>query len=104
MANSVYQVNKGINRPIEFKGLRAQYIGYLGAGLVVLLVLFAALYLAGLPTLVCLGVAVVLGTGLIIKVYAMSRRYGAHGLMKAMARKGIPKVVRSRSRSRFLKI
>ncbi|MDB5129720.1 DUF4133 domain-containing protein, partial [Mucilaginibacter sp.] len=36
-----YQINKGINRPIEFKGLKAQYIGYLGSGLVALLILFA---------------------------------------------------------------
>ncbi|HMT97439.1 MAG TPA: DUF4133 domain-containing protein, partial [Ferruginibacter sp.] len=33
MSNSVYQINKGINRSIEFKGLKAQYIWYLGGGL-----------------------------------------------------------------------
>ena len=26
MGNSVYQINKGINKAIEFKGLKAQYI------------------------------------------------------------------------------
>jgi hypothetical protein len=31
--NSVYKINKGINKPIEFKGLKAQYIGYLGIGI-----------------------------------------------------------------------
>ena len=41
MSNSVYQINKGINKPIEFKGLKAQYIWYLGGGLVALLILFA---------------------------------------------------------------
>jgi len=41
MTNSIYQINKGINKPIEFKGLKAQYIWYLGGGLVALLVLFA---------------------------------------------------------------
>lgn len=35
MSNSVYQINKGINKPIEFKGLKAQYIWYLGGGLVI---------------------------------------------------------------------
>ena len=39
MANSVYQINKGINRSIEFKGLRAQYIWYLGGGVVALLIM-----------------------------------------------------------------
>jgi hypothetical protein len=41
MATSVYQINKGINKPIEFKGLKAQYIWYLCGGLVALLILFA---------------------------------------------------------------
>ena len=45
----VYQINKGINKPIEFKGLKAQYIGYLAGGLVGLLILFAVMYISGLP-------------------------------------------------------
>ena len=34
MASSIYGINKGVNRPAEFKGLKAQYIWYLGGGLV----------------------------------------------------------------------
>ena len=34
-----YTINKGINAPLVFKGLKAQYIAYLAVGLVVLLVL-----------------------------------------------------------------
>jgi hypothetical protein len=45
MATSVYRINKGINKPIEFKGLKAQYIGYLAAGLVLPLVMFAVMYI-----------------------------------------------------------
>ncbi len=41
MANSVYQINKGINQSIEFKGLKAQYIWYLGGGVIALLIIFA---------------------------------------------------------------
>ena len=55
MSTSVYNINKGINKPIEFKGLKAQYIGYLAAGLVVLLVLFAILYIIGVNMFICLG-------------------------------------------------
>ena len=36
---------KGINKPLEFKGLKAQYIWYLGGGLVALLILFAIMYI-----------------------------------------------------------
>nr|WP_262712406.1 DUF4133 domain-containing protein [Arachidicoccus ginsenosidivorans] len=35
-----YEINKGVNRAIEFRGLKAQYIYYLAVGLAVLLLLF----------------------------------------------------------------
>lgn len=103
MANSVYQVNKGINRSIEFKGLKAQYIWYLGGGVVGLLIVFAIMYIIGLPTLVCIGVILGLGTLLVMKIYRMSNQYGEYGLMKTLARKQVPKALRSRSRRTFLK-
>jgi len=52
--SSVYQVNKGINKAIEFRGLKAQYIGYLGGGLVGLLILYAVIYIIGVNTYICL--------------------------------------------------
>lgn len=102
MASSVYQINKGINQSIEFKGLKAQYIWYLGGGVVALLIVFAVLYFIGLPSLVCVGIVGATGTLLVMKLYSMSNRYGEHGLMKALARKQVPKAIRSRSRKLFL--
>lgn len=95
MGNSVYQINKGINKSIEFKGLKAQYIWYLGGGLVVLLILFAIIYIIGVNVFFCLGLIVLLGTGLFMYVYKLSRTYGEFGLMKKIAYKGVPDVVRS---------
>lgn len=99
---SVYTVNKGINRSIEFKGLKAQYIWYLGGAIVALLVLFAVLYIMGLPPLLC--VAVILGTGaaLVMKIYTLSHKYGEHGMMKALARKQLPSALRLRDRAIFI--
>lgn len=102
MSNSVYSVNKGINQSIEFKGLKAQYIWYLGGGVVALLIVFAVLYFIGLPSLLCVGIIGATGTFLVMKLYSMSNRYGEHGLMKALARKQVPKSIRSRSRKLFL--
>jgi hypothetical protein len=56
MSNSVYQINKGINQSIEFKGLKAQYIWYLGGGVIALMILFAILYIAGLSSFICIGI------------------------------------------------
>ncbi|HRP30362.1 MAG TPA: DUF4133 domain-containing protein [Agriterribacter sp.] len=103
MANSVYQINKGINKSIEFKGLKAQYIWYLGGGVVGLLIAFAVMYIIGLPSYVCIGVILTAGIFLVTRIYGMSNKYGEHGLMKALARKQVPKVIKSRTRKAFLK-
>ena len=101
MANSVYQINKGINNSIEFRGLKAQYIWYLGGGVIVLLILFAAMYFIGINTFVCLGIIVILGTGLFTYVYKLSNTYGEYGMMKKMARRSIPRLVKSNTRKCF---
>jgi len=101
MANSVYQINKGINQSIEFKGLKAQYIWYLGGGVVALMIVFAIMYIIGLPSFICIGVIAIAGVLLVTRIYGMSRKYGEYGLMKALARKQVPKVIRSRSRRVF---
>jgi hypothetical protein len=104
MANSVYQINKGINKSIEFKGLKAQYIWYLGGGLMALLIIFVVLYIIGISQYICVGIALAGGSGLVYKVYGMSNKYGAHGMMKTMASRSIPKIVRCNSRKLFLRI
>ena len=103
MANSVYQINKGINQSIEFKGLKAQYIWYLGGGVIALLIIFAVMYIIGIPSFICIGIILIAGTLLVIRIYGMSNKYGEYGLMKAIARKQVPKVLKSRSRKVFLK-
>ncbi len=97
MGNTVYQINKGINKPIEFKGLKAQYIWYLGGGLVALLILFSVLYICGINVFFCLFLIVSAGTGLFMYVYKLSRTYGEYGLMKKIARKAVPKVIKNYS-------
>lgn len=101
MSVSVYAINKGINKPIEFRGLKAQYIWYLGGGLLVLLVLFAILYICGVNTYVLLLVIVGLATGLFLQVYRLSHQYGEHGMMKKIARRALPKLVKANSRNVF---
>ena len=103
MSSSVYKVNKGINKPIEFRGLKAQYIWWLGGGLVILLILFAILYVIGVNTFFCVGLIVILGTGLFMQVYSLSNKYGEHGMMKDIAKRAVPKIIKSYSRKVFFK-
>lgn len=101
---SVYNINKGINKPIEFKGLKAQYIAYLAIGLIGLLILFAVLYIMGVNMFVCLALVVVLGAALFMTVYRMSDTYGQYGLLKKMASRSIPVYVKAASRKLFLNL
>ena len=64
MSTSVYHISKGINKPLEFKGLKAQYIWYLGGGLVALLILFAIMYISGVNVYLSLVLIISAGTGL----------------------------------------
>ena len=95
MRNSAYQINKGIDKPIEFKGLNAQYIRYLGLGLMALLILFAIIYIVRVDVFICLAVIVSLSSGLFMYVYKLSSTYCETGLMKNIAKKALPKVIKS---------
>jgi hypothetical protein len=101
MGNSVYQINKGINKSIEFKGLKAQYIWYLGGCILALLILFAILYIIGVNTFICVGVVLLAGTVAVIKIYALSNKYGEHGMMKKLARHHVPHTIKCYSRKTF---
>ncbi|MET3029163.1 DUF4133 domain-containing protein [Flavobacterium sp. UW10123] len=102
--SSVYQINKGINQSIEFKGLKAQYIWYLGGGVVGLMIVFAVLFIIGIPSLVCVAFIGTAGTVMVLKIYKMSRQYGEYGMMKALASRQVPKSVKVRSRAVFMKL
>ncbi|AGA78202.1 DUF4133 domain-containing protein [Echinicola vietnamensis] len=99
-----YRINKGINKPLEFKGLKAQYIAYLAIGLVALLILFAVAYMLGLSKYLCLAGALILGGALFYGVFHYSHTYGQHGLMKKMAYRQLPQSLRCRSRKPFLQL
>lgn len=102
MKAEVYTINKGVNRAIEFRGLKAQYIWWLGGGVVSLLVLFAVLYVAGVNPFLCL---VLIGTGGLVlfrQVYRLSRVYGEYGLMKKAAARRLPQRIRIGSRKVFM--
>ena len=103
MGNSVYQVNKGINKSIDFKGLKAQYIWYLGGCVLAHLILFAILYIIGVNTFLCLGIVLIGGTISVIKIYGMSNKYGEHRMMKKLAQRNVPHNIKCHSRKTFKK-
>jgi hypothetical protein len=101
MMASIYHINKGVSKPIVFKGLKAQYIAYLAIGLVFLLIAFAILYIVGVSLFIILPLIVGSGAILFISTYRLSHRFGEHGLMKYLAKRNLPLYLKFRSRRLF---
>src|SRR5690606_11720020 len=88
-----YNINKGIGRIVEFKGLKAQYLFIFAGGLLGTLIFVMILYMAGVNSDICLLLRVA-GTSLIIwQTSSLNRKYGEHGLMKVGARKRHPRYI-----------
>jgi Domain of unknown function (DUF4133) len=101
MRKDTYTINRGVNRPLTFRGLKAQYIWWLGGGIVGLLVVFAVLYIGGINPFGCLLIIGIAGLVLFRQVYRMSRLYGQHGWMKKQAARNVPGRVIIRTRKTF---
>ncbi|RPD43098.1 DUF4133 domain-containing protein [Chitinophaga barathri] len=84
--------------------IKAQYIMYLGLGLVALLILFSILYIAGIPTFICAAVTGVLGYALVTWVIRYSHRYGEHGLIKEIGYRRLPECLHPPGRHIFLSL
>lgn len=104
MNEQEYDINKGVNKPIEFHGLKAQYIWYMAGGLAALLIAFAAMYLAGVPVYVSLPVVLLAGAGVVAGIYRYNHKYGEHGLMKALAYRQVPSAIICFSRKIFIQL
>lgn len=100
--STVYSINKGVNKSLEFKGIKAQYIIYLAVGLVALLLIFAIFYIIGVPVFISLPLVGTSGFILFTKVTKYSHTYGEHGLMKSAAHKKLPADITCHSRKVFL--
>ena len=90
------EINKGIGRNVEFKGLESQYLFIFCGGLLAVFVVFVILYMAGVNQWVCIGFGVAAATLLVWLTFRLDARYGTHGLMKAAARKRHPRFIISR--------
>jgi conjugation system TraG family ATPase len=92
-----HTLHRGVNRPLEFLGLQAQYINYLGIVAVVMLLSFTGLYLLGVPLLIAV-VLVLAGAAAVVGwLFRLSRLYGTDGLMKKRAAIKIPSLLAPRT-------
>lgn len=93
-----YNINKGIGRTVEFKGLKAQYLFIFAGGLLAVLVFVMVLYIANTNSYVCIGLGASGASLIIWQTFSINRKYGEHGLMKIAARKRHPRYIICRRR------
>ena len=91
-----YPINKGVNKPAEFKGLQSQYLFIFAGGLLGSFVLFIVLYLAGVNQWVCIFFGVILALLVIRVTLSLNKKYGQFGLMKLQATKNFPRRIINR--------
>jgi hypothetical protein len=95
---SDFEINKGVGREVEFKGLRAQYLFIFAFGLLAVFVVFVIMYTAGIKQWTCIGFGVSAATAVVWLTFSLNRRFGSHGLMKLLAARQHPRRILSRKR------
>jgi hypothetical protein len=97
-----FNVNKGIGRPAEFKGLKAQYLFIFVGGLLAVFVVTVVIYMIGLPQMICVGFGATSGSILVWATFHLNGKYGQFGLMKLQATKNHPRYISNRRRTQRL--
>jgi len=90
---SNYNINKGIGRTVEFKGLKAQYLFIFAGGLLGTLILVMILYMAGVNSYICLFLGIGGASLIVWQTFSLNQKYGEHGLMKIGAIKRHPRYI-----------
>lgn len=83
-----YVVNKGVGRPLDFYGLKEQFILYFAAGIVVAVAVYFVL--AFISQLFAVVVAVLLALTDYFVCYYFNSKYGVSGMTKNFAMKACP--------------
>ena len=99
--STTYIINRAVDKPIEFRGLKAQYILYAGGVLVGDIFLFAILYICRVDSWICVLLSFGLGGGGVTMLYKSCKKYGPYGLAKKRAAKRVPSSIRSNSLTIF---
>ena len=94
-----YNINKGIGKSVEFKGLKAQYLFIFAGGLLAVFIVFVVMYMAGVDQWICIGFGVIAASALVWLTFNLNAKYGEHGLMKLLAKRQHPRFLINRKNS-----
>ena len=97
-----FNLNKGVGKSAEFKGLKAQYLFLFAAGLLTVFVLLIIMYMVGINQWICIGFGIIAASVLVWATFALNGKYGEHGLMKLLASRQHPRFLINRKTPRKL--
>ena len=100
----LYDMNRGINKPWEFRGLIGNNVYFLVVAIGLAFGTFLVLYFMSLPLVLTVVTTFAVGAGLLLGVYALNSKYGEHGLRKAAARRSSPKLITNRHSRLFINL
>ena len=88
-----YNINKGIGKGPEFKGLKGRWMFTMAGGMVTVLLLGLAIQFIGGNPYIGVTVSLLMATLLVHYVFQYNKKYGEHGLTKLAAQKSRPKYI-----------
>jgi hypothetical protein len=91
-----FPINRGIGKPAEFQGLKAQYLFLFAGGLLGLFIVFVILFMAGINQWICILFGLSAASALVYATFHLNTKYGEYGLMKAQARRNHPRYIMNR--------
>ena len=91
-----WEINKGIGRSVEFKGLKAQFLFIFAGGLLGVFIITVFLHLCGVNQVLCPVLCLVGCTIVVWQTFAMNRKFGQYGLIKRAALRYHPKYLINR--------
>ncbi|MCD7969110.1 MAG: DUF4133 domain-containing protein [Alistipes sp.] len=91
-----YEINKGIGRDIELKGLKAQYLFIFAIGIACVIFLYLVMYLIGFGHIACMASAGIVALVMLYGTYYLNNKYGPKGLGKMFVGRIIPRRITSR--------
>ena len=91
-----YNINKGIGKSVEFKGLKSQYLFIFAGGLLSVFVDFVIMYMVGIDQWICITFGLIAASVLVWLTFNLNQKFGENGLMKLMAVRKHPRYLINR--------
>ncbi|MES2520924.1 MAG: DUF4133 domain-containing protein [Bacteroidota bacterium] len=88
-----FEINRGANTPLEFKGLKGQHLLYCAIYIIVDFLIILILYVLGLPMILWIIYSLVSMIGGIGSFIYRNKKYGTKGLLDLKMKELTPNVI-----------